>query len=139
MKIITLLALCGALCTACTTTDHATVTVSDAAEVANLAAYAGAAIHLAEHPEDAPYFRAAVHALDGALASPDWQPATLAEALSALPVTELQGNRGRIYITAGVQLWISASRRLMLIDESGDARTIAMSIRDGLAQALSIP
>ena len=67
----------------------------------------------------------------------DYQPSTLASALKQLPLTELQGRKGSVYVSSAVMLWGKAARRLINLDTSGAVKEVAVAIRGGLAQAIA--
>ncbi|HNU53341.1 MAG TPA: hypothetical protein PKJ98_20805 [Verrucomicrobiota bacterium] len=111
--------------------------IDQAAKVANLAAFVGAGLHLADNPEDRAYFVASVTALEALADSDNYTPSSLAAALRELPIRELRGSKGTIYLTAGVSLWDEASRQILRVDTSGAAKVFAEAIRKGLAEALA--
>ncbi|MDB6030227.1 MAG: hypothetical protein JWM16_565, partial [Verrucomicrobiales bacterium] len=70
------------------------------ARVAGAAAELGSQAWLNEHPNDRRYFIVANEALKGLVNSANYDPAAFAQALQVLPMKELRGPQGSIYITA---------------------------------------
>lgn len=138
MKTTTLAALMAAALmtgTGCSTLTHQE-RVANLADISNMAAYVGTGLHLEQAPQDAPYFEAAVKALDKFAGDGEWKPADLAEALKALPVDQLSGSKGAILIVGGVQLYDRAADRLLKLNTGGEVAAVAMAIRDGIETAL---
>lgn len=112
--------------------------INNVASLANLAAYTGTAIHLEDNEQDAPFFAAAVAALDKLADDGTYQPAELLAALEVLPVDMLNdsGGKSAIIITGAVMLFDQGANQLITPDTPQAVRQIAAAIRDGINLAL---
>ena len=100
------------------------------------AAYAGASVRLAAHPDDAPRFALAVAALDLVIADGHFDPVSLHTALSTLPVDALKGDTGVIIIDAAVVLFQTVTGGKTPLEQAPYVQAAAKGIRMGLSMAL---
>lgn len=113
--------------------------INNVASLANLAAYTGTAIHLEDNEQDAPFFAAAVQALNKMADDGTYQPAELLAALEVLPVDMLRdsGGKGAIIITGAVMLFDQGANQLITPETTQSVKQIAAAIRDGIETALA--
>jgi hypothetical protein len=87
------------------------VRVPDVARISRLAggaAQLGSQAWLAKNPNDRRYFVIANESLKGLVDSQNYDPAAFAQALSVLPMKELQGPEGSIIISGALLVWDEA-------------------------------
>lgn len=157
--LLTTLALAGLLAAGCTTVTTTTpdggtntVRVPDVKQmqlVAKSAAFLTTEIWLyglgdksnvPAHPEDRPKFEKARASLQALIAAGTFSVGDLKAALQALPVSEMQGDAGRLVIGEAVVLWDTYGRQLATLDQAqvfnGYVLPVAQALLDGLNLAL---
>lgn len=110
--------------------------ISRMATLAELAAFTGASIDLADNPAHRPYFEASRAALDGLVRSENYDPTAFAAALSGLPVKELKGEKGSLVVGAAVILWEEYAAEVVNLDRSTYVKPVIAAVAKGLARAL---
>ena len=110
--------------------------MTQAATVAEIAAYTGAGYWLVEHPNDRGKIEMAITALDALSATNGFNGAALSQALSGLPIKELKSQQGSLLIGAAVLLYETELTRLTPIDQGPYVAVISGRIRAGLQRAL---
>src|SRR5262245_15790811 len=80
------------------------------ASIARIAAYTGTRVHLTKSPGDRPYFESARESLASLSAGGNYDPAALSQALSKLPIKELQSTEGALIVGTAVMLYDEAIR-----------------------------
>ena len=135
-----LAALCLAVFTGCkTTSGGGRVTPDRVGVVAEVAAYTGATVWLAKHPEDAPKFELARTAIGTLLSSTNVTPADLTRALQGLPIKELRGDQGALIVGNALILYDVMLRDSVNLDANEYLRPVISGIYGGLNRALPPP
>lgn len=106
-----------------------------AATIAGLAAFTGTSVYLAKNPKDRSYFEAARTAIKALIDSENFDPAALASALQKLPINELNGPNGSIYVSVAVVLWDSLAKDTISIDKA-KMGVLLKRIYEGFDQAI---
>lgn len=143
MKYIltTILALTLSL-VGCTTTSTGQKVVDPAVLelIAQSASSTGAIFWLADHPEDRDKFELARKSLKTLIATGNGNAADLQAALAALPIKQLQGDKGVIIVSSAVTVLTLAGKELAKLDKgqvySLYVLPVAQGLLDGLDQAL---
>jgi len=104
--------------------------------LAKVAAFTGTRVYLAEHPEQRPIFVKVHEALQGLEAGGTFDAAALALVLQSLPINELQGPEGSLYVSAAVVLWDEVIGGATAIDQVAVVRAVLPKVREGLALGL---
>lgn len=103
---------------------------------ANLAAYIGASVDIADNPERKPFYAASVSLLDSLIRDENYEPAAFMAALTNLPVKELKGSKSTLIVGSAVALWNRAAARID-INKSELVKRVAPAVRDGLRRAVA--
>ena len=126
------------LLTGCVTTPNGTKKIDSdrVARIAGRSAYIGGTIYLRSKPEDRGRFEAAVTALKivEAMDSPDGS--AMAQAMSGLPIRQLDSNEGFIVVELAAMIWDDELSKLIPISQPELVRKVAPQIRSGLERAL---
>lgn len=96
----------------------------------------GTKLDLQSHPDHRPYFMASEQALTRLVDSGNSDPAAFAAALASLPVSELTGPNGSIYISTFIVLWDVVRESATSIDKEGTAKAYILAVRDGMRGGL---
>lgn len=134
--LLCILSLCLSLWTGCATTSNDRTAIERIGNVAELAAYTGAALHLVDHPEGAGRIGLAINALDNLASTNGFNAIALSQALSQLPIKELSGEKGHILIGAAVLLYEAELSQLTPIEQPPYVQAVATRVRAGLYRAL---
>jgi hypothetical protein len=129
LPLVLALALCG-----CAFVQRHQTAV---ATLAGLAAQEGTKRRLAAHPEERPAFMAAQVALTRLVDQKNYDPAAFADALSKLPINELKGDTGSVYISAAVVVWDEIANEAEGVQKQEQVRLVATAVRDGIGRGLS--
>lgn len=112
--------------------------VARVSQIAGLAAQMGSTAYLQKNPEARPYFVVVYNSLGVLDANGNYDPVQFAEALRQLPVRELQGPNGSLYIIAAVFLWDELAQQSVSIDKQLWVAPVLRSVRSGIGRALGI-
>lgn len=120
-------------------TGERVVDVARVARLSGVAAELGATMYLEKNPSARPYFEASLAAVAALDASGDYNPSRFADALKGLPVRELQGKEGSLYIGLAVVAWgeLSVEAERANLDKAEWVRPVLKSVRLGLERALA--
>lgn len=109
---------------------------ADMATIAQLAAYTGARYDLIDHPDHKPFYVASVAALDLLIKDANYDPVAFANALKALPIKQLSGQKGDLVVGVAVILWDSYAARVISLNKATYVKAVVQATRDGLTLAL---
>jgi hypothetical protein len=112
-------------------------TLQRVGNVAELAAFTGTTIHLADNPQDRPHFEIAVQALDGLSSTNNFDPAKLAEVLQSLPIRELQDPKAKIIIGSAIMLYEFELRELIPVEQPLYVAAVLARVRGGISRGLA--
>jgi hypothetical protein len=115
---------------------QATVDVQRVARLAGVAAEVGATVYLQKHPGDRAYFQIAASALAALDASSDYDPAKFAAALQTLPIRELRGPEGSLYVGLAIVAWEELSAEAARLDKTVWVKPVLERVQLGLERAL---
>lgn len=125
--------------TGCTTVSGSNrVDVARVAQIAGIAAQMGSATYLQKNPEARPYFQAAYNGLGALDHAGNYDPAAFASALSMLPIRELSGPNGNLYIMAAILVWDELAQRSVNVDKTLWVQPVLRAVRLGIGRALGI-
>lgn len=134
MKRLSITALCFAFLCGCTfLQQHQPALVA----ISRIAAQQGATLWLQQHPGDKPYFTAAAGALTSLIDSKNFDPVEFQRALASLPINELNGSSGSIYISVGIVVWDEVAQASQAVNDQKTTAAIITSVRDGIRSALA--
>lgn len=125
--------------TGCTTPGaqtSVTITPARMGLIAELAAFDGATLYLAQHPEQRPAFDAALGALTLLKSGTNATPADVKVALDQLPIKELKGPQGDVTVGTAVILYDAFVREHVNLDSNEWLRPAIEGLHRGLARAL---
>jgi hypothetical protein len=132
-----LLALCAMICAGCKTTGgQSTITPGRVATVAEFAAFEGATIWLAKHPEDRLAFEVARDALTVLYNGTNATPADVRAVFEKLPIKELKGSEGAVYIGGAIILYDALVRENVNLDSNEWLKPVILGLKHGLDSAL---
>ncbi len=106
------------------------------ARISGVAASVGASSYLASNPQSRPAFEAAHAALTKLEADGNFNPDTFAEVLRGLPIDELKGPEGEIYISLAIVLWEEVKAESVALNTPEWVKPVLTSVRAGLGRAL---
>lgn len=109
------------------------------ATVAELAAFTGTQVWLADHPEDRAYFAASSAALALLLDQGTANPQSFAQALAGLPIKQLQGKDGALIVGSAIILYDAYVRENVNIDANVYLHPVIIGVYEGLQRALAAP
>lgn len=112
--------------------------VARMAHIAGAAAHLGSAAYLSKNPEARPYFVSAFNALGALDHSANYDPAAFAEALKLLPIRELSGPNGNLYVLAAIIVWDELAQRSINVDRTTWVKPTLIAVRLGIGRALGI-
>lgn len=125
--------------TGCTTISGSNqLDVARVANIAGLAAQMGSTAYLQKNPEARPYFVSAYNGLGALDHAGNYDPAAFAEALKLLPIKELSGPNGNLYVLAAVLIWDELAQRSINVDKTLWVAPVLKSVRLGIGRALGI-
>lgn len=136
---IALFALVFTLVTGCVTAPDGarTVDTQRVARLAGVAAEIGATAYLQKRPGDRLYFEAAANGLTALDATGDYDPAKFAAALQALPIRELRGPEGSLYVGLALVAWEELSAEAARLDKTDWVKPVLQRVQLGLERALA--
>lgn len=114
------------------------IDVARVAAIAGAAAQMGTTASLNQDAKNRPYFEVVYNALGALDHAENYDPAQFAAALQTLPVRELRGPNGSLYIIAAVFLWDELAQQSYQLDNRVWVAPILKSVRAGIARALGI-
>lgn len=125
--------------TGCTTVSGSNqLDVARVANIAGLAAQMGSTAYLQKNPEARPYFVASFNALGALDHAGQYDPAAFAEALSMLPIKELSGPNGNLYVLGAILIWDELAQRSINVDRTLWVQPVLRAVRLGIGRALGI-
>ena len=131
--VIVLLPLYG-----CKTVDGKRTVDSDrVALVLGQAAKLGTRYYLNSHPGSAPSFQLALNAVNGLIDQANYDPAAFADALSKLPINELNGPNGSLYVSTAIVVWDQVAQLAEPVTQKELVKKSLFAVRDGIQSALS--
>jgi hypothetical protein len=130
---LTLFTGCATLPDGSTDVEKTLRRVGNAAE---LAAYTGTTLHLADNPTDRPKFEIAVRALDALSNTNNFDPAALAAVLQSLPIRELQDPKAKIIIGSAIMLYEFELKELIPVEQPLYVAAVLQRVRNGLRRGL---
>jgi hypothetical protein len=139
-KVLLPLLLLAALFTpACVTTPGGKLEpdTERIARIMGRAAYYGTVFYLTDHPQARPDFVIAAAALQTMENTTNWDYVAFSDALAALPIRQLQGDQGTIYIQLGLDVWDEALQLSTPILKSKLVAATVPRVRDGIQRALA--
>lgn len=137
--MIATIALIPSSFTGCTTISGSNqLDVARVAHIAGAAAHLGSAAYLSKNPEARPYFIASFNALGALDHAGEYDPAAFAEALSMLPIKELSGPNGNLYVLGAILIWDELAQQSVNVDKSTWVAPVLRAVRLGIGRALGI-
>lgn len=112
--------------------------VARVASIAGKAAQIGSMGRLQKHPEERPYFVSSYNALGALDHASNYDPAAFAEALKMLPIKELSGPDGNLYVLGAVFLWDELAQQSYALDRTLWVQPVLRAVRLGIGRALGI-
>lgn len=112
--------------------------VARVANIAGLAAQMGSTAYLQKNPEARPYFVASFNALGALDHAGEYDPAAFAEALSMLPIKELSGPNGNLYVLGAILIWDELAQQSVNVDKATWVAPVLRAVRLGIGRALGI-
>jgi hypothetical protein len=107
-----------------------------AARLAGVAANLGTTVYLSQNPAARPAFEQAYAALSALEANGNFDPAAFAEALSVLPIDELKGPEGQLYISVAIVLYEELKANSIAVNTPEWVKPVLSSVKAGLGRAL---
>lgn len=104
--------------------------------VAEVAAFSGASVWLKKHADDRPAFEAAHAALSVLVAGSAVSPVQVSEALAGLPIKELKGEEGAIYVGIATIVYDAYLRENVNLDGEINVKAFVTGLHAGLNRAL---
>lgn len=102
------------------------------------AAQLGTQTWLKSHPGDKPLFVASEAAITRFIDSGSSDPAAFAAALQGLPINELKGTNGSLYVSAVIVLWDELAAQATSVTQAAEVRAVALAVRDGIDAAVKL-
>lgn len=124
------------LLTSCSTFQSPTG-ITRIARIAGSAADLGTRKLLAEKPGFRPALTVTVNALRNLDASGEYDPVKFANALTTLPINELQGPEGDLYVSTAVVIWNELAQEAVAMDTTLWVKPVLRSVLDGMLRALA--
>lgn len=112
--------------------------VARVANIAGLAAQMGSTAYLQKNPDDRSYFIAVYNGLGALDHAGNYDPAQFAAALQALPIKELSGPNGSLYVLAAIFLWDELAQQSYQLDSKLWVKPVLVAVRAGIGRALGI-
>jgi hypothetical protein len=81
---------------------------------------------------DKPIFVAADQALTRLIDAQNYDPTKFAQALAGLPINELKGKDGAIYISLGIVIWDEVASQAEGVQKQEQVKAIITAVRDGI-------
>lgn len=116
-----------------------TVDSDRVSRIAGTAAQLGTTIYLAQHPEQRPSFAAAEQALTALADRQNYDPAAFSAALQGLPINELKGPNGSLYVSVALVVWDEVAAQATGVDKEELVKKTLVAVRDGLRRSLGPP
>src|SRR5688572_15902716 len=104
--------------------------------IAETAAYFGTVKRLQDHPGDREIFNVAVLALQRLVDQQNYDPIAFAEALKGLPINELSGPDGDIYISTIVGVWDAFLQDTIALDQSTVVGPVISKVLSGMRRGI---
>lgn len=117
-------------------TGQKTLDVERVARIAGAAAQIGSQAYLQKHPDQLASFVVAYEALGALDASGNYEPAAFAAALQNLPIKELQGPDGSVYVSVALVVWDELATQTATVDKTTWVKPVLKSVRAGLGRTL---
>jgi hypothetical protein len=100
------------------------------------AAQLGSLAWLSKNPGDRAYFATANEALKGLINSGNYDPAAFASALQGLPIKELKGSEGSLYISVAIVVWDEAIQSAQGLDRQELVAATLKAVQQGIQRTL---
>jgi hypothetical protein len=100
------------------------------------AAQLGSLAWLSKNPNDRSYFATANEALKGLINSGNYDPAAFASALQGLPIKELKGSEGSLYISVAIVVWDEAIQSAQGLDRQELVAATLKAVQQGIQRTL---
>jgi hypothetical protein len=104
--------------------------------IAETAAYFGTVKRLQDHPGEREIFNVAVLALQRLVDQQNYDPIAFAEALKGLPMNELSGPDGDIYISTIVGVWDAFLQDTIALDQSTVVGPVISKVLSGMRRGI---
>ncbi len=105
--------------------------------IAETAAYFGTVKRLQDHPGEREIFNVAVLALQRLVDQQNYDPIAFAEALKGLPINELSGPDGDIYISTIVGVWDAFLQDTVALDQSTVVGPVISKVLSGMRRGIA--
>jgi hypothetical protein len=126
-----------------TTTNGVTVTnlvqgpdIARISRLSGTAAQLGSLAWLTKNPNDRAYFATANEALKGLINSGNYDPAAFASALQGLPIKELKGSEGSLYISVAIVVWDEALQSAEGLNRQELVAATLKAVQSGIQRTL---
>lgn len=127
------------LTSGCTTINGTNqLDVARVASIAGAAAQMGSAAYLSKNPEARPYFVASFNALGALDHAGEYDPAAFAEALKMLPIKEMSGPNGSLYVLGAILIWDELAQRSVNVDKTLWVQPVLRAVRIGIGRAIGV-
>jgi hypothetical protein len=140
IAMVGLIGLLGLIGLGCKTFSSGATTEEKIAKIGNLAevaAYTGAAIHLTDNPQHRVVFEGVIATLDALASTNNFDPVAFSQALQQLPIKELKSDKAAILIGTATLLYEMELRETVEVDRKLYVAAIAGRVRNGLARAVA--
>jgi hypothetical protein len=104
--------------------------------LAGVAANLGTTVYLSKNPQARSAFESAYAALSKLEEAGNFDPAAFAEALSVLPIDELKGPEGQLYISVAIVLYEELKASSVAVNTPEWTKPVLASVRVGIGRAL---
>ena len=119
-----------------TSTGEVPRSVRVVSSIAETAAYFGTVKRLQDHPGEREIFNVAVLALQRLVDQQNYDPIAFAEALKGLPINELSGPDGDIYISTIVGVWDAFLQDTIALDQSTVVGPVISKVLSGMRRGI---
>lgn len=143
IRKLRLILLAAALCvspilTGCkTSSGEVPRSVRVVSSIAETAAYFGTVKRLQDHPGEREAFNVAVLGLQRLIDQKNYDPIAFAEALKGLPISELSGPDGDIYISTIVGVWDAFLQDTVALDQSVVVMPVISKVLSGMQRGIA--
>jgi hypothetical protein len=125
-------------CSGCVTRPDGTKgpDIARISRLSGTAAQLGSLAWLSKNPNDRSYFATANEALKGLINSGNYDPAAFASALQGLPIKELKGSEGSLYISVAIVVWDEAIQSAQGLDRQELVAATLKAVQQGIQRTL---
>jgi hypothetical protein len=105
--------------------------------LAGNAAYYGTVRHLRENPNDVEIFTTATLGLQRLVDDQNYDPIAFADALKGLPVDELAGPEGELYVSTFIVLWDATVQDAQSLDKAAVVKPVVEQVLSGIRRGIT--